>query len=146
MFKDGYYENGGGAGFTNSSSSSFGRWQPWNPTVEVVLQKIGIQVPMYVRHMRDIKVPAEAKPCGFDLIVGDWVAPYGKGVTADFVFQFDRAPERTITNRYGPSKLFDNKLTISFSNDGDGIQTAVAIPNSGLHLPRQAPLVGYYEF
>jgi hypothetical protein len=39
-------------------------------------------------------------------------------------------------------QLYDSTLTISFSNDGDGIQS-VASTGGGLRLPRQAPTNGY---
>jgi len=140
-FKDGYYgASGYGVKFTGSI---LGRWQPLNPTVEVVLQKKGVQVPMYARKLWEGKMPAENKPCGFDLIAGDWVAPYGKGETSDFIFQLDHGSGRTITNRYGPTRLFDNRLTVKFSNEGDGIQSFTSNPHSELRSSRQAPLENY---
>ncbi len=141
--KDGYYYGNGGTAFTNVILN---RWQPWNPTVEVVLQKKGVQVPMYARRVRDIKIPAKDKPMGFDLTAGDWVAPYGKGTTADFVFQVEVKPTRWITNWYGtsprPYPLQDNKMIVSFSDDGDGIQSAAPLPR-GFRVARQAPSEGY---
>jgi hypothetical protein len=137
----GYYScSSGEIIFTNIIAD---KWQPWNPTLEVVLQKIGVQVPMYARRFWESKMPAENKPCGFDLMVGDWVAPYGKGEISDFIFQLDRGSEGIITNRYGHIRLYDNKLTINFSNDGDGIQPLITMPHSGLKSPRLAPLEGY---
>jgi hypothetical protein len=141
VLKEGTYgADGYGVEFTGSI---LGRWQPWNPTIEVVLQKIGVQVPMYARKFWEGRMPVENKPCGFDLMAGDWVAPYGKGGASDFVFELDHGSERTITNRYGSVRLYDNKLTINFSNDGDGIQSLVATSHSGLKSPRLAPLEGY---
>jgi hypothetical protein len=141
VLKEGTYNaDSYGVEFTGSI---LGRWQPWNPTIEVVLQKIGVQVPMYARKFWQGKMPSENKPCGFDLMAGDWVAPYGKGETSDFIFQLDHGPEQTITNRYGHVRLYDNKLTIKFSNDSDGIQRLIPIPHSGLKSPRLAPLEGY---
>jgi hypothetical protein len=92
------------------------------------------------------KVPDETKPVGFDLMVGDWVEPYGKGKISDFIFHFEIAPTTWITNFYGniprPRALNDWKRIITFSNDGDGIQTFEALRH-GLRSPRQAPLDGY---
>jgi hypothetical protein len=141
VLKDGYYGAGGyRIEFTNSL---LGRWQPWNPTIEVVLQKRGVQVPMYARRVGEIKVPVEGKPVGFDLAAGDWVAPYGKGGTADFLFNLERKPEPEVPVREIPP--FNVTLTVSFSNNGDGIQSVFVPPqvHSGLRLPRQAPLDGY---
>lgn len=140
VFKEGYYGESAGVTFTNTL---LGRWQLWNPTIEVVLKKIGVQVPMYARKIWKKDIPAQGKPVGFDLMVGDWIVPYGKGEMADFLFQLDIGPTETITTHFGPHKLFDNKLTIHFSNDGDGIQSAVAYPHGGLRLSRQAPLESF---
>lgn len=139
-----YYGAGGnGVRFTNSS---FGRWQPWNPTVKVVLQKVGTQVPMFAKMASDIKIPKEGQPVGYDLMSGDWVAPFGKGKTADMIFEYNRAPTKTLTNWWGtsprPFQTYDNRLTIRFANDGDGIQFAAATGH-GLRLPRMAPADGY---
>jgi len=146
VLKDGYYGSDGyGIVFTNYDSI-LRRWEPWNPMVEVVLQKKGVQVPMYARKIYENKIPVEGKPVGFDLMVGDWVAPYGNGQTTDFIFQLDVAPMRWITNWYGmtprPFALENRKLVISFPNDGDGIQPAIS-SGHGLRLPRLAPADGY---
>jgi len=34
-------------------------------------------------------IPEIQKTCGFDLEVGDWLAPYGKGKVADFYYDFE---------------------------------------------------------
>jgi hypothetical protein len=144
IVKEGYYGTTGfGVIFTNLDFILH-RWQPWNPTIEVVLQKRGVQVPMYARRVDEIKIPGGDKPVGFDLEIGDWVAPYGKGETADFLFKYESKPEPTVPVREIPP--YDVTLTVSFSNDGDGIQS-VFVPtrggHSGLRLPRQAPADGY---
>ena len=48
--------------------------------------------------------------------------------------------------RYGPVKLFDHSLTVSFSNDGDGIQSVYRAKRTGsmLRLSREAPVDGYH--
>jgi hypothetical protein len=121
-----------------------GKWQPWNPTVEVVLKPILKPVPMYARKVGDIakpcEIPAADKPVGFDLLVGDWVAPYGQGKTADLLFAVTENVAFVTTE-----KPFDLSLGITFSNEGDGIQS-VRVPidqGSELRLPRFAPENGY---
>jgi len=146
VLKEGYYGSGGhGVEFTNVDLISH-RWLPWNPTITAILQKKGIQVPMYARRVDEIKIPVKDKPVGFDLEIGDWVAPYGKGETSDFVFEVNVAPPQWRTNWLGTSRrlyvIRDNKMTLNFSDDGDGIQTVAAMPY-GLRLPRRAPLDGY---
>jgi hypothetical protein len=68
---------------------------------------------MYAKHVRT-HVPALDKLVGYDLITGDWVAPYGRGIQADIFFtaHFDK-PDSTES---------DFKLTVSFPKVGDGIQ------------------------
>lgn len=140
--KDGYYYGSTEVIFTNVDSI-LNRWQPWNPTVNIVLKQKGIQMPMYARRVERMKIPVEDTPVGFDLMVGDWVGPYGKGQTPDFVFKFESKPEPEMPPR--EIRPFDVTLTLSFSNDGDGIQSVFTPPHSSseLRLPRQAPVEGY---
>jgi len=116
----------------------FGRWVPWNPEVVVVVPRIGNPIPLYTRKTDSIELP-EKGPVGFDLMVSDWVAPYGKGAVADFVFEV-----KTIVPMVSPTEPFESVLTMSFSNEGDGIQSVFASPTERLFkLPREAPLDRY---
>jgi hypothetical protein len=117
------------------------RWQPWNPTIEVVLKPILKPIPMYARKVGEpkaLQIPKDGEPIGFDLVMSDWVAPHGKGTTADLVFKL----ERRYTSVEEP---FEATLTVTFSNEGDGIQSVFAAPfvGSELKLPRNAPEHGY---
>ena len=115
------------------------RWEPWNLTIEMVLKPILNPVPMYAKNTRwKLALPENDKPFGYDLMVGDWVAPYGKGLTNDFVFTVNRQ----FTN---VNSAFDSTLKLVFSNAGDGIQSFPEKPHIGsvLHLPRFAPETDY---
>ena len=119
------------------------KWQPWNPAIDIVFKPVIKPVPMYARKMGEtvpLTIPAVAKPVGFDLIVGDWVAPYGKGNISDLVFTFTESIPLVDIR-----KPFDVTLSISFSNKGDGIQSVFVPINVGslLRLPRYAPENGY---
>jgi hypothetical protein len=132
----GYYYSGYSVQLTNSAN---GKWQPWNPTVEVVVKPILNPIPMYAKADR-LTIPSKKTPVGFDLEAGDWVAPYGKGTVSDFVF--------TITEKVPfvrASQPYDVTQTLSFSNKGDGIQSVLLPQNAGsaLRLPRNAPESGY---
>lgn len=131
----GYYSAGGVYSFQIATN---GQWQPWNPTVEMVLKPKLNPVPMYAKQNRDLRLPENDKPIGYDLMVGDWVAPYGKGLTSDFIFNLQR--KFTDVNQ-----AFDAALAIKFSNDGDGVFLAIARSCSDdmLRLPRTAPETGY---
>ena len=132
----GYYRDQGDE-YTFKTAED-GEWQPWNPTLELVFKPILNPVPMYARRVWAVPLPEINQPVGFDLIESDWVAPHGKGKTADFIFKIERQYESV-------EKPFDATLTVTFSNDGDGIQPVYAKPHKGslLRLPRQAPEDGY---
>jgi hypothetical protein len=70
-----------------------GRWEPWNPQLEVVVPRILNPVPLYARRVGEsprLELP-ELGPVGFDLVVSDWVAPRGKGKRADLIFAHQAA-------------------------------------------------------
>ena len=115
-----------------------GKWQPWNPTIELVLKPILNPIPMYARRVDTVQMPVLDRPVGFDLIESDWVAPHGKGKVADLLFTL----EKQYTSVEQP---FEITLTVRFSNEDDGIQSVLAPTNVGseLRLPRYAPESGY---
>jgi len=111
VLKNGYYST---LYHNDFIASSLGKWQPWNKEIKVVLRPKIKPVPMYFRD-KWVTIPVVGKKVGFDLEKFDWVAPYGLGAVADFVFLLDSS-----------YKGFDERksnLTISFSNKFDGIQS-----------------------
>lgn len=135
--KEGFYDSYYSYTF---SEKSVGRWQPWNPMVDVLLRKIEKPVPMYARNTKHstIEIPESNKDIGFDLAKFDWVIPYGSGTHADFIFHL----KRRVVDR----KDFDATLTITFLNKYDGIQTFREELKDGsqFKLPRIAPNNGYH--
>ncbi|NOT96087.1 MAG: hypothetical protein HOP00_07245 [Nitrospira sp.] len=112
------------------------RWQPWNPTIEVLLKRIKNPVPMYAKRV-EVKIPEFNQPIGYDLVQGDLVAPYGKGQLSDLIFEADR--------KVVSDQEYDGTLTLRFSNEGDGL-VAHEIPQPdppGLRMPYIAPDDGY---
>ncbi len=108
-----------------------------NPKLTLNLKKIGQPIPMYAKQL-NTHVPDLDKPVGFDLMAGDWVGPYGKGINSDINFtgHFDKHDD-------GES---DFTLTVSFPSIGDGIQEFTipeAEKTSALHSPHEAPKDGY---
>lgn len=113
----------------------------------LVLKKIGKPIPMYAKWINSEppifkktgRPPiAFTNSIGYDLMAGDWVAPYGKGQATDLVFT-EEFNKKSITDYY-------YKLTISFPNAGDGIQEFAgpdAEKGSGLRSPHEAPADGY---
>lgn len=134
--KDGYYQSGGGI-IMDTINTDLNRWEPWNPTITVILKKIRNPVPMYYKQTDWIKVPVFGTPVGYDLVQGDWVTPYGKGAINDFVF--------IMTCRFESMTNAEAKYILTFSNPGDGIQIFVPDESnqSVFKWPFSAPLDGY---
>lgn len=138
--KTGYYFTTFGNNFV---ISNFGMWQPWNKEIKVVLRPKIKPVPMYVRN-KSIKIPAVNKKVGFDLIKFDWVAPYGLGIVSDFVIFLENLHKNFDDN-------WHSRLTITFSNEYDGIQTFEVDmggdfgDGSWFKTPRYAPEHGYKD-
>ncbi len=136
--KPGYYLGGGGR--YQFKEAKEGRWKPWNPVIKILIKPVVNPVPMYARKIGNsppLEIPEMNESSGFDLMIGDWVAPHGKGKTSDLVFTLkELVPFTTAT------KPFDYTLTVSFTNEGDGIQSVLS-ENSMLRTPRYAPESGY---
>jgi hypothetical protein len=137
-----YYRTiGGRSCFTNAVK---GKWQPWSPTVNLVIKRVLNPIPMYARYLRsgDFPIPAYNVSLGYDLVKSDWLPPYGKGETSDFIFRLDCQLGEI---RADGIQLFDAVLSLTFSNDGDGIQEIMVPVRKGsiFRLPRFAPEPGY---
>jgi len=52
----------------------------WTQTLTLILKKVKSPIGMYAKSV-NLGMPVFDKPAGFDLLVGDWTTPYGKGVT-----------------------------------------------------------------
>ena len=110
---------------------------PRKMTYATMLRKIEKPVAMYARQCSKI-IPQIQKPCGFDLEIGDWVAPYGKGKVADLIM--------TLQREYEDRDKFNVSMVINFSNPLDGIQKTELPKNylrSDFKWPRLAPETGY---
>jgi hypothetical protein len=119
-----------------SNSFLLNRWEPWNPTIEVVLKKKRHPVPMF-RGGGIIQIPKLDVPVGYDLEKGDWVAPFGGGVTSDFIISF-HAEMRAYRD-------YECSFELTFSNPKDGIQEYVFDNHSqsSFKWPFEAPEDGY---
>ncbi|MFK5894079.1 MAG: Ig-like domain-containing protein [Pseudomonadota bacterium] len=142
--KDGYYISWFEKSYQEVTGfTGFRRWQPWDETLIVKLKEIIKPRPLYIGDHRPgspyniIKMPGINKEYSYDLIAGDWVVPYGQGTHRDFVFKIDNNKKGLITGR----NEYDYSFSLTFSNEGDGIQTYDALPVYGSHLrlPHEAP-------
>ncbi len=134
--KVGYYTSNIHYEFT-AHSKLLNRWEPWNPTVEVILKNKHNPVPMYDNHRTSYNVPKLDTPIGFDLEKEDWVTPYGKGTTSDFIINFN-VVDRAYTD-------YECGFTLTFSNPRDGIQEYFFDGNdqSSFKWPFEAPDAGF---
>ena len=136
---DGYY--GTSFDYSNFTGYSgvlgFRKWQPWNPTLKVVLKKIKNPIAMYAYGTDRIKHPKQNEFIGYDLVKHDWVSPYGKGSVSDFLFKLE--------NDFISNNNYKIKLTTKFSNLADGLKFFSSLEQQGSHLrsANQAPLNGY---
>jgi hypothetical protein len=114
----------------------------WDMEKTLVLKKIGKPIAMYAKkYVMGLKLPEYGKAIAYDLEIGDWVGPYGKGIKKDIIFQKDYF-DKGVGGYY-------SKVTVSFPKDGDGMQV-YTIPDleigSGLRSPHEAPQDGYQPY
>jgi hypothetical protein len=130
--KEGYYSTTIGHEFDKFKDSDP---QKWNPHVTLALKKIGKPIAMYAKKMDSLKFPEFNKAIGYDLTVGDWVAPYGKGMNSDILFTENHPDEKS-----------GYTFTISFPHPEDGIQGFTrdwSLGVSKLISAHEAPIDGY---
>jgi hypothetical protein len=119
--------------------SKLGVWQPKNEKFEIVLKRIKNPIAMYAKKGPE-SVPARNIDIGYDLIIGDWLAPHGHGKSADLVFHM----KATEVSR----KEFSAVWTIKFPNEKDGlIAFEHPIQGHGSHFKSNymAPDTGYIQ-
>ena len=135
----GFYPGGGGRFQFETVSGD--AWQPHNPTIEIVVKPILRPIAMYARYLGHIAAPQEipvaGMPVAFDLIVGDWLAPYGAGRVADLVFTVTQPALGSLAGQ------LQTALRVTFTNQGDGIQPFASSEPSAFRSPRFAPESGY---
>lgn len=107
-------------------------FHPWNPTFDVVLKKVGKPIPMVVRLGSLHFTPRLGEEVGFDLLIGDWVKPKGKGELSDLLIRFE--------SNFVAENDFETNMTVRFSNPNDGFHSIDALfgEESLLKYPRVA--------
>lgn len=105
--------------------------------VELELRPIRNPIPSLVFNVERLKIPKPDTDFGFDLEIGDWVQPDGKGRTSDLVFRVEGETR-------SPSE-YEQTLHLAFSNACDGY---VAFERPGergskFKFPYEAPADGY---
>jgi len=129
--KSDYYESGGQYNFEKIVD---GRWEPWSPVVTAVVRRIVNPISMYAKQVETM-IPVTNSLCGYDLMVGDWVAPNGAGKISDMLFRV----ERTIVN----IDDYNVDFKIVFTNRYDGFQSVLPFQKVTFTSPRFAPTNNY---
>lgn len=137
--KESYYQTSQVYNFVKHATSKTdairsGKWMPWNPTLTMTLKKIRNPVPMYAKQVWSVLL-ACGQPVGFDLDIGDSVAPFGKGLNSDLTFHVVKK-----TGEYGKEEY---NWSCSFSNALDGIQILEMDTWSKFPWSYEAPEDGY---
>jgi len=116
--KQGYYETRSSCTLRDPMENANDR----NISLILVLKKVGKPIPMYAKR-QEMKIQKEDEPLGFDLEVGDWVTPNGKGEHTDLFF--------TVHRKIISEREYDCTLTVTFPNKDDGLAVAPAEPDNG---------------
>jgi hypothetical protein len=118
-----------------------GRWLPWNPLVQVTLKEKRRPVPLAFSFNMRCARPEHGEPVGFDLEVGDWVAPCGKGEHADIVLGYQTVPESADPS--GGEKDGGKRFVFSAPGISNGFVRMKRDAWSGLSSDYEAPEDGY---
>ncbi len=121
--KEGYYNSYTEILFDNSKFDfkKGSIFEPWNQEIVVKLRKKIAPTPMYVQRLIREKIPKNGKAVGYDLLIGDWLKPYGQGKVSDFVINAYYHSKKNNKSQ----EIYNKKLTITFSNPNDGIQKVI---------------------
>ena len=150
----GYYCPHSGEGFSFRKKNALGIWQPDNLVVTIRLQRVEHPIPMFVKYVSNASRVSRSKNIfptenvvRYDLVMGDWLPPVGKGKVADV--EFTRHPRKTLyemeTSGYnGKRKIpaFRDSMTVKFLGEGNGLVELHPPPRLGLMI-RAAPETGY---
>ena len=133
--KDGYYRSQGKHSFyvRGETRVKDGHWEPWNPTVKIVLKEKRKSVPLIAKGGKH-HIPISETPVGFDFSRGEIIAPLEVGRAADILFQYSFQT----TNSTGHCNL-----TLSAANPDDGMIILRTDEWSALKTVYEAPVDGY---
>ena len=134
--KHGYYTSYGDFW----KAPEWGKVPPANTNFTIVLKRILEPVPMRQREVTVI-FPRLNEPIGFDLEVGDWIFPDGKGKTVDMFLTAER--------KYVSRREYSFSVSAEFIGELNGIQSFIKPSThdlkSELPPPPIAPKFGYMK-
>ncbi len=134
--RDGYYRDESKRYYTDSDEMEAAK-KAGALAVTIKLNPVKNPAPIAQRWFLRSYMPQHGKPFSFDVIVGDWTPPFGKGVVPDFTF-LSSGYTRSLND-------CDEQVVVSFRNSEDGIIPTTYNPHSGssLKFPYEAPESGY---
>jgi hypothetical protein len=162
--KEGYYSSH--LPYIDSSES---HQRPRSRSLDITLRAIKNPRPLMAKRVHELSIPLENEWIGYDLKLGDWVEPHGKGQHADFLLRYNkeflglRISEENLKrarelNSTGPVPWTEEReketygrwtadFEIRFPGEDEGIQPVTGaegyIGASKMKLPHQAPEEGY---
>ena len=145
---DGYYKAGGHC-YRFKEKNLLGIWQPDNLVATIRLQRVEHPIPLFVKRVGDHinrskvgYVDGTNTLFKYDLVVGDYLPPDGRGEVADLVVE-SRLTSLFSTNIYRQTMFFyDFTNTMSFPGEGNGVVPSMTRATDGIRL-RVAPEEGY---
>ena len=143
------YYGAGGRGFHFTKKNIFGVWQPDNLVATIRLQRVEHPIPLFVKNVRP-KVASGTfdgtnAVLRYDLVLGDWLPPEGKGECADLEIRTRLTIDEVLqVGKYKDWKktFFTFSNTVRFPGEGNGCRAEMTSPTAGIKL-RNAPEAGY---
>ena len=143
----GKYYSSAGDGFEFKRKNLFGVWQPDDLVATIRLQRVEHPIPLCVKNVRPKVAPETFDGTNavlrYDLVLGDWLPPEGKGECADLEIR----TKLTIDEVLQVGKLrkivfhtFSN--AVRFLGEGNGCRAEMTTPTAGIKL-RVASTDGY---
>jgi len=140
---EGYYHPSKGWGNRYLEKNLFGVWQPDNLVATIRLQRVEHPIPLFVKYARPTVVDGTYDGTNavlrYDLMLGDWLPPEGKGEKADLEVRTKMTINEVLLSKGGFKKVFfEFANEIDFPGRGNGCRSEMTSPTSGIRL-RMAP-------
>ena len=143
------YYGAGGRGFHFTKKNLFGVWQPDDLVATIRLQRVEHPIPLFVKNVRP-KVASGTfdgtnAVLRYDLVLGDWLPPEGKGERADLEIRTKLTIDEVLqVGKYKAwtKTFFTFSNTVRFPGEGNGCRAEMTSPTAGIKL-RNAPEAGY---
>ena len=141
------YYSSAGDGFEFKRKDLFGVWQPDNLVATIRLQRVEHPIPLCVKNVRPKVAPETFDGTNavlrYDLVLGDWLPPEGKGERADLEIRTKLTINEVLqVGRRRKKVFFEFRNEIEFTGEGNGCRAEMTAPTMGIKL-RNAPEVGY---